>query len=260
MESKIIEELINKYNEGVADPSEIKLIEQMIATGELDFARLMPLNSLHERIQAMPEPAPSLRLDDQFYSALASEKKLQQKRSFSISLPEWSILFPRLASAAVLLIAGFAGGYFFQRPAASNEVHELTQQVSDLREMMMLSLLEKESATERLKAVSLTSEMGSVSEKVTKALFQTLNQDENVNVRLAALEALKPYVKESKVRQELIRSISRQNSPLVQVAMAELMASIQEKKSVKELQKILDDQNTPKEIKSKIKESIDVLI
>jgi hypothetical protein len=39
-----------------------------------------------------------------------------------------------------------------------------------------------------------------------------------------------------------------------------LMVAIQEKKSVKELQKLIDNDRTPKEIKSKIKESIDVLI
>jgi len=124
----------------------------------------------------------------------------------------------------------------------------------------VFSLLEKESASDRLKAVSLTSEMNQVSQKVTTALFKTMNGDENVNVRLAALEALKPYAKESAVREELIKSIGKQDSPLVQVAMAEFMATIQEKKSVKALQKLLENENTPKEVRSKINESIKVLI
>ena len=137
---------------------------------------------------------------------------------------------------------------------------ELSQQVVDLKEMMMLSLLEKESATERLKAVSLTSEMYSASQKVTNALLETLNNDENLNVRLAALEALKPYAKESKVREALIRSIAVQESPLVQVALAETMAQMQVKSSVKELEKILKSDKTPADAKSRIKQSIDILI
>ena len=76
----------------------------------------------------------------------------------------------------------------------------LGQEVSDLKELMMLSLLEKESATERLKAVSLTQEMDQASQKVTSALLQTLNNDDNVNVRLAALDALKPYSSDGNVR------------------------------------------------------------
>ena len=124
----------------------------------------------------------------------------------------------------------------------------------------MLSLLEKESATDRLRAVSLTSEMDNVSRKVTEALIQTLNQDGNVNVRLAALDALRPYVRDSGVREELIKSIASQNSPLVQVALADLMVELQEKKSVKELEKLLNDKGTPKEVKDRIQESIQTLI
>jgi hypothetical protein len=79
-------------------------------------------------------------------------------------------------------------------------------------------------------------------------------------VRLAALEALAPYAKESHVREELIRSISKQDSPLVQVALAELMADLQVKSSVKELEKIMKSDKTPTDVKNKIKQSIDVLI
>jgi HEAT repeat protein len=136
----------------------------------------------------------------------------------------------------------------------------LSQQVTDLKEMMMLSLLEKESATDRLKAVSLTQDMDQVSNKVTLALLETLNNDSNVNVRLAALDALKAYAKESAVREELIRSIAKQESPLVQLELAELMAALQAKSSVKELEKLLQDKNTPKEVKKKIQESIQVII
>ena len=102
--------------------------------------------------------------------------------------------------------------------------------------------------------------MNQVSQKVTHALFKTLNEDENVNVRLAALEALKAFVKDNRVREELVRSISKQDSPMVQLELAGLMVTIQEKKSVKELQKIVENEKTPKEVKNKIRESIQVLI
>jgi hypothetical protein len=258
MDKLKIDELVEKYNEGLSDPAEIKLLEQLIEKGAVDLTRLRELHALDEQILKTETAAPSLRLDDQFYAALANEKR-QQKRGLSLSLPSWSFL-PRLATAAVLILSGFAVGYFIQSPAQRTEVSELTKEVSDLKEMMMLSLLEKESATQRLRAVSLTSEMDQVSEKVTKALFTTLNQDENVNVRLAALEVLKGYSKSSEVRAQLIESIAFQESPLVQIAMAELMVTIQEKKSVDALKQLLNNDKTPKEIKTKISESIKVLI
>jgi len=102
--------------------------------------------------------------------------------------------------------------------------------------------------------------MSSASGRVTTALFKTLNEDSNVNVRLAALEALKPYVADDTVRQQLIASIAYQRSPLVQLALADLMVAIQEKKSVDALRKVLDNYNTPSEVKMVISKSIDVLI
>lgn len=259
MEKKQKEELVAKYNEGLTDPAEVKLIEQLIESGEVDLTELRELAGLDEQIQKIESPIPSVHLDDQFYAALTNEKRaLKTKTSFA--MPDWNFLFPRLALATVLILIGFSAGYFIQSPSENKEVSQLTEEVSELKEMMMLSLLEKESATQRLKAVSLTSEMDQASEKVTNALFATLNHDENVNVRLAALEALTAYSKDSAVRAKLIESIATQDSPLVQMAMAELMVAIQEKKSVDALKQLLNSDKTPKEVKTKISESIKVLI
>jgi hypothetical protein len=259
MERKQIDELVAKYNEGLADPAEIKLIEELIVAGEVDLASLHELALLDEQIHKMEGASPSLNLDDKFYTALADEKRASRKTN-SFSFPSLNSLFPRLAMAAVLILSGFAVGYFLQSPQQKTEVSELTKEVGDLKEMVMLSLMEKESATQRLKAVSLTSEMDQASDKVTNALFVALNKDENVNVRLAALEALKPYVSKSTVRLKLIESIEEQASPLVQVALAELMVTMQEKRSVDQLRQLLKDERVPKEVKYKISESIKVLI
>jgi hypothetical protein len=258
MEKRMVEELITKYNASQANASELKTIEQLIESGEIELTDLNDLTLLDDQILKLESPMPSIELDDRFYHMLAEEKK-SVKPAFSWKhFFSWPELAPKLALASVTLLIGFIGGYVLQSPSQKTEVSALTQEVSDLKEMMMLSLLEKESATDRLKAVSLTEEMDA-STKVTSALLQTLNNDDNVNVRLAALEALQPYVKNNHVREELIRSIGKQDSPLVQLALAELMAALQEKSSVKELQKVLENERTPKGVKSKIKETIDVL-
>lgn len=254
MENKAIQELIAKYNEGLADPSEIQLLEQLIEAGKVHLTQLTDLYSLHTQVVQLDYSQPSLSVDDQFYRMLANEKRTIKSEAPVIPM------YQRMAIAAGLIVCGFMIGYLVQSNSGQKEVIQLTEQVSDLKEMMMLSLLEKESATQRLKAVSLTSEMDQVSDKVTNALFTTLNSDENVNVRLAALDALKPYVRNSNVRSGLVASISKQDSPLVQVALAELMVALQEKKSVDALKRLLENENTPKEVKTKISESIDVLI
>jgi len=259
MNQREIQKLIDKYNALSVDLTELQEIERLIEAGMLDVAQLTDLKLLDDRLFEMKDPSPSRSLDDRFYQMLADEQQ-SSKQVFSWKrLFGWPEFAPKLTLASIALGVGLVIGLIINLPRQDKkEVKMLTQEVSDLKEMIMLSMLQKESATERLRAVSLAEEMD-VSSKVTNALLQTLNNDPNVNVRLAALDALHPYVRDNHVREELVRSIAKQESPLVQISLAELMAAIQEKASVNELQKVLQNDKTPIDVKKKIKESIQIL-
>ncbi len=259
METNKIDELIAKYNEGLADPSEVQQLEKWIEEGKVELTQLHELSKLDEGMFKMNEPVPSQEQDSRFYEILAKEKKAVAKNSFSWAWIADSV-YSKFAVGAMLLIVGFGVGRLMQKTSDGNEVKEVVAEVKELKEMMMISLLEKESATDRLKAVSLSEEIQGPSKNVTDALFKTLNSDPSVNVRLATLEALRNYSKSPSVREGLVRSIAQQDSPLVQMALAELMVKLQEKSSVKELKKIIEQKSTPKEVKQRITESIKVLI
>jgi hypothetical protein len=260
MQEKRIQELIFRYNAQHATTNDLLEIEKLIESGKIDLQSLEQIAQVEVQLEKVKFPAPSGALTDRFYQMLA----LEQRRGISFS---WKTLFsraeavPKFAFAAMILLIGIILGFFLRYSSASdNEIKALSQQVTDLKEMMMLTLLEQESATERLKAVNLTHEMSDISNTITIALLKTLKYDNNVNVRLAALEALCPYVVDSNVRQELVKSIAKQESPLVQIALAEVMIEIQEKSSVKELERILHSERTPVEVKRKIQEGIKILI
>lgn len=264
MEQEKIHALITGYHAGTLRANEVQELEQLIESGVVNLSDLNDFMMLEKNLAALASPSPSRNLDSTFYEMLAKEKQSARKFSWKENF-NWSMWAPRLAFASVTLIVGVAAGYFIRSTPSTvvnqnDQISQLSQQVSDLQEMMMLSLLEKESATERLKAVSLTQEMDQASQKVTSALIETLNNDDNVNVRLAALDALKPYVSDDKVREALIRSIAKQKSPLVQIALAELMVALQAKSSVKEWKEILDNKQTPADVRKKIQETIQVLI
>jgi hypothetical protein len=46
----------------------------------------------------------------------------------------------------------------------------------------------------------------------------------------------------------------------VQISLAELMAALQEKSALKEFEKIVESDNTPADVKKRIKENLEVLI
>ncbi len=121
---------------------------------------------------------------------------------------------------------------------------------------MMMSLLEKESPSERIKAVSLAQEMAAIDDKIIDALFKTLNHDANANVRLEALDALVRYASMAGVRSRLIESLQYQQSPLVQLALADIMVLLQDEEARRALQDLANDQETTDEVKLQIEDRI----
>jgi hypothetical protein len=68
-------------------------------------------------------------------------------------------------------------------------------------------------------------------------------------VRLTALEALSKFKNEPKVRQALIDAVSTQTDPVIQIALIQLMVEMKEKSIVKDLHRIIDDEQTMKAVK-----------
>jgi hypothetical protein len=220
----------------------------------------------------IPQPEPSASLKDEFKAVIADYKK--GMGSAKKPLSEWIIRIrdywylqpqPRLSFSVLLLVGGLIAGYILHQPqnnavSYNRQIDSLTSQVSDLKQLMLLSLLQNPSASQRIRAVSITNEIGNVNPKVIDALFATLNNDPDVNVRLITLEALVKLTDEPKVREGLVNSINLQESPFMQAAIAEVMVRIQEKSSVPSLQKLLDKKDLNKIAKTNIQKSITKLI
>jgi hypothetical protein len=144
-----------------------------------------------------------------------------------------------------------------EKPAnESKQLEALTTQVHEMRELMMLSLLQNPAASERLRAVSYTSEIRHVNPNIAAALLATLNSDPNVNVRLTTLEALTHFARDPVIREGLIQAILQQDSPLVQAALADAMLKLQEKRAIQPFKKLLQQKDLNAMVRVKIEETI----
>ena len=102
--------------------------------------------------------------------------------------------------------------------------------------------------------------MSGVGPRVVGALLKTLNTDPNVNVRLTTVEALSQFTGYPEVRTGLIKSIAKQESPLVQIALVDIMIELQEKGSVGALKDLLKKQGLNDAVKGKVQQGIQVLL
>ncbi len=74
------------------------------------------------------------------------------------------------------------------------------------------------------------------------------------------LEALAKLAHDPVVREGLVKSISVQDSPLLQSAIADVMVKLQEKKSVQSLKQLLNKKDLNEMVRLKIEQSIHKLI
>jgi predicted anti-sigma-YlaC factor YlaD len=215
----------------------------------------------------IPEPKEAMRTN--FYTMLDEFKEAEKAAArFSFQsmmesirefvLPQWTV---QVGFSLLLVGLGWVIGNRTSRSkvdatAYQQRIETLASQVQDMKSTMMLSLLENPSATERLRAVGYTSEITKADDRVLEALFATLNNDPNVNVRLVTLEALTQYAGDASVREGLVKSLALQESPMVQVALADVMVKLQEKRSVKALKTLLQKEDLNDLVKVKIEQTI----
>jgi hypothetical protein len=131
-----------------------------------------------------------------------------------------------LALAAALTIALGAGVFIGSSTASrrgAQDMAELREEIRSLRSTVALALLSESSASERLNGVAYGRGLQTEDRRVADALFTTLLEDSNVNVRLAALDALREVSARPDVRARLVQSIPEQDSPLVQISAIDVL-------------------------------------
>lgn len=230
-------------------------------------AELESTRHLWRAMGSAPTPEPGEKVRTRFYAMLETyqhDETRKRRRSWKSILrrikrfltPQLAV---RVAYSLALVLIGLTGGYWLNarnKPAYEQQISQLDAQVKEMRQTVLLSLLENQSATERLRAVEYTKDIEHADEKVVEALLSTLNNDANENVRLVTLEALVPLAADPKVREGLVQSIVKQESPLVQAALADVMVKLQEKRSVKPLKQLLQQEGLNDFVKVKIEQTI----
>lgn len=257
------EKLIADYLAGNLDDTGKTKVEELIASGEIDFMEFRELEKLHEDLGSIPVPKPGSEMSSRFYAMLEEEKKSVKKSWVKLMREQVQNLItemtvPRLAYALILLIVGgFVGS---QLNGNESEIEQLSQEVQTMREMMMVNMLEGASAADRLKAVNISTEIPSADSEAIYALLFTLNNDPSVNVRVQAIEALKRWGTDERVRRGLVQAIAKQESPIVIIELADAMIELELKNSAPEFRKLIEERELDYTVQQKLESSIAVLM
>src|SRR5665647_285820 len=211
------------------------------------------------KLGVLPEEQPGSAVRSRFYAMLEDYKAAQPVGSKS-RWTDW-LTFRRPAFAAsfsaFLLLLGVGAGWFLTGARPGGEKYaSLSREVQDMRQQVALSLLSKPSASDRIQGVSYSAEVANPNDTILAALFKAVDSDPNPNVRLAAVDALYLFRDRPGVRESLVKSLSAQSYPLVQVALIDFLVEVRETRAIEALKKLIDAGELTPEVKKRAEQGL----
>ncbi len=260
MKCEEIGELLPDYLQGSLKAEQDGLVEQHIA----ECADCREDVVIWKKLSLIPVEQPSKESRERFEAMLQAYQTGRNDRAATGVDREkrgsvWSWLRSPVGavawSAALLVIGIFAGNYFGNRPIHTNtdrdEIAAMHTELTNMRQMVVLSMLQQQSASERLQAVSYSRREDQLDPQVMSALVRTLRYDGSVDVRLAALDALSRHGAQPQVHKGVVDALQEQQSPLVQVALIDLMVEWRDPDAAQRLRNFVQTPNLNPTVKQR---------
>lgn len=254
-----IDDLLTRYYAGETTLDEERQLRDFFQRTQPLPEHLQPHAPLFGYVSQAQTEQPSTDLVAQL------DRKLGPQRTTPVrQLTSWSL---RLAAGVTLLLLGFVGGRYYSRwqPATGTELTDVSQSPTDspeadsIKKALAFDAMTQTSASDRIQAVNQSSELDQADREITQLLINTLNFDANVNVRLAACQALLRFEGEEGVREALIQSLRIQKDPNVQLTLIEALVAIKEKRAAPEMQWLARNQQVLDVVRLKAEEGIGAL-
>jgi hypothetical protein len=243
-----IEKLLEKYYAGETTLEEEKQLRDFFRGTSLP-AHLQNQAGLFRYFAETRTEQPSLTFNKRLADQLGSEGRVR-------SLRTWSL---RIAASVALLAGGFVGGLYYSNQLSDQTGRAETTSTLAIKKALDFDQSNQTSASERIQAVNQSYELPEANQDITQLLINALNFDENVNVRLAACQALMRLPNEPGVREALIQSLKIQTDPYLQIMLIETLVSIQEKRAVDEMQRLARNRQILEAVRLKAEEGLNRL-
>lgn len=270
MECRKIKNLFIEYINGSLDSKDTRIVDAHLSSCETCGTEVENMKSVLFKLDdiSLEEPSPNLKKNidnmiDSFglgMNNISGEPWLERASKW---IETWWPKRPlvQFATTVSVLIMGLIMGLSIDnRPDSINEITQLKADMNEIKQVVMSSLLNQSSVTARINGLTMSSQLKDVDEQFLSMPLLLLNTDSDVNVRLAAVNALSNFAEDEYVRHELIKSLNLQSSPLVQISLIDLLATIKEYTSSSALIKIINDPNTNTYVKERAETALKQLI
>jgi hypothetical protein len=262
MKCEEIRDLILDYLSGAIDSRMKSQIDEHTLSCSDCRQEMDAMSLVWKKMGDIPEEDPGPSVGSRFYAMLEAYRhgieNAPQKVTWYMRLNGWmGTWWPRQPAfqfclTAMVLAVGLAVGLRMNAGSPStDEVVQLRQEMTDMRQLVALSLLNQSSANERLRGVYMGRDIAQPDDKFLSALVSTLNSDPNVSVRLAAVDTLHQFSEFPEVRTDLVASLPRQTSPLVQITLIYTLVRLREPRALDAFKSIVEDPRSIEPVKKR---------
>ena len=217
-------------------------------------AEYLGLKSFLNFTDPLPVAEPPVDMRQEFMDML--EHEMQPKQKKVVMMPLW------LQIAAVIAIAliTYSGGYYFGSEKSRGEQLQLAAELDQTRQQVLLASLQESTGPQKIEAVYSISKSEQTGDALIDALVNTMNTDKNVNVRLAAINALSGMMnKNPRIKTALINSLAIQDNSLLQISLIQVLTEMGVKEAKPEIESIAKDDKTEENVKAFAKDMMKVI-
>ena len=205
------------------------------------------LKQVWATLGTLPDQDPSAQMRLRFYDSMREFKQREADRQSRF----WWSRHPAFQAgfAMAILVIGVVIGSVITRQ--SGEVAQLRGEIYNMRQLVTLSLLQQQSAGDRLQGVNWSYRVEQPDTEVLSALLTTVNHDPNVNVRLAAVDALRNFSDSPVAHKGLVQALGKQTSPLVQIAVLDQLVEMRERSAAGPIKVLLSSAELNSDVKQR---------
>lgn len=250
----LIDYIEDKVESSIKNEIEKHLISCTDCSKEFDELKI-----ILTEIEHIDEPVPEMALKIGFEKIL----KAQKRRHLIFNLYNQ---YAKVAAAVLIFVTGYLFATLMQTNQkkddfrANSQVEELASQLDKMKLVLMFSMLENNSPTERIKAVGYSEQLKETNNNMVNALINTTINDENVNVRLAALKALENNYDSPLVKSVLVKALETEKNPIMQIEIINVLVQTTEYSAITPFRKIIESDSCNDIVKNYAKNSMDYLI
>ena len=220
---------------------------------------LHKVGEIWAKLGVLPVEQPSPAVRDRFYAMLesyqdglrAEDAAVAPRRRPAVSFGGFWMRRPafQLASTLVLLAFGLGAGFLLSR--ANGKTSQLSGEVESMRQALSASLLSQPGSSDRIQGISTSARLKKPDPSTLGLLIRTLDEDPSLNVRLAAVDALYLFSAQPGVREGIVASLSNQTSPILQMALIDLLVEIRETRAIAALKSLVGNDKSAPEVRKR---------